>query len=235
MPAFVMPSIRVHSRRRRAGFTLLEVVIALAILAVGMTVLMDTQAIAVLMTDEADRIRLGTLLAQEKVAEAQLYVEKNGFSTEDVSDDGDFSSFGSEEFRADVGDLDMAESLEGYKWAYTIRQIELTMPEDLTGTASDLIGQGYLGDDVKSTYEESSLGSSEESVDLGDLGLSSDTVTDELSNYMREVRVLVWWSEEEDEEGNYIDSVELVTHVINPTGFVISSEDEDEEADAEGS
>jgi hypothetical protein len=90
------------------------------------------------------------------------------------------------------------------------------MPDDLTGTATDLIGEGYLGDDVEMPDEMS-----DNSLDLGDLGLSSDTVTDELSSYIREVRVLVWWSDEQDDEGNYIDSVELVTHVINPSGFVV--------------
>jgi len=209
-------------RGARRAFTLLEVVIALAILAVGMTVLLQTQATAVVMTTESDKIRIGTLLAQEKMAECELYVEKNGFSSDDIDEDGDFSEYGAEDFRADVGDIDIAETLGDYHWAYTIRQIELTMPEDLTGTASDLIGEGYLGTDVQDAATSTDLG--EESLDLGDLGLSSDTVTDQLSSYIREVRVLVWWSDEQDEDGNYIDSVELVTHVINPSGFVVAGD-----------
>ena len=209
-------------RRTRRAFTLLEVVIALAILAVGMTVLLQTQATAVVMTSEADKVRIGTLLAQEKMAECELYVEKNGFSSDDINEDGDFSDFGAEDFRADVGDIDIAATLGDYRWAYTIRQIELTMPEDLTGTATDLIGEGYLGTDVQDAASSTDLG--EESLDLTDLGLSSDTVTDQISNYIREVRVLVWWSDEQDENGNYIDSVELVTHVINPSGFVVAGD-----------
>jgi prepilin-type N-terminal cleavage/methylation domain-containing protein len=219
-------SVRLRAPARRGprrGFTLLEVVIALGILAVGMTVLLQTQATAVVMTSEADKVRVGTLLAQEKMAECQLLVEKNGFSSDDVEDDGDFQDYGAEDFRADVGDIDMEGALDDYRWAYTIRQIELTMPDDLTGTATDLINQGYLGEDVKSSYEASET--DEESLDLSDMGLSSDMVTDQLSNYIREVRVMVWWSDEQDEEGNYLDSVELVTHIINPSGFVISGED----------
>jgi prepilin-type N-terminal cleavage/methylation domain-containing protein len=205
--------------RLRRAFTLLEVVIALAILAVGMTVLLQTQATAVVMTSEADKMRIGTLLAQEKMAECELYVEKNGFSSEDIDEDGDFSDFGEEDFRADVGDIDIASTLGDYRWAYTIREIELTMPDDLTGTASELIGEGYLGD-----VDMSETTTTDNSLDLGDLGLTSDTVTDQLSSYIREVRVLVWWSDEKDDEGNYIDSVELVTHVINPSGFVVQGD-----------
>ena len=206
-------------RGARRAFTLLEVVIALAILAVGMTVLLQTQATAVVMTTESDKIRIGTLLAQEKMAECELYVEKNGFSSEDIDENGDFSDFGAEDFRADVGDIDIAATLGDYRWAYTIREIELTMPDDLTGTATDLIGEGYLGDDMTVPDQMT-----DDSLDLGDLGLSSDTVTDQLSSYIREVRVLVWWSDEQDEDGNYIDSVELVTHVINPSGFVVAGD-----------
>jgi prepilin-type N-terminal cleavage/methylation domain-containing protein len=209
-------------RWARRGFTLLEVVIALSILAVGMTVLLQTQATAVVMTSEADKVRVGTLLAQEKMAECELYVEKNGFSSDDINEEGDFADYGAEDFRADAGDVDIAATLGDYRWAYTIRQIELTMPDDLTGTASDLIGQGYMGTDVQDAAETTDLG--EESLDLTDLGLSSDMVTDQLSSYIREVRVFVWWSEEQDDEGNYIDSVELVTHVINPSGFVVQGD-----------
>jgi prepilin-type N-terminal cleavage/methylation domain-containing protein len=201
------------------AFTLLEVVIALSILAVGMMVLLQTQATAVVMTNEADKVRIGTLLAQEKMAECQLYVEQNGFSSDDINEEGDFGDYGAEDFRADVGDIDLAAALEGYQWAYTIRQITLTMPDDLTGTATDLLDQGYLGEDV--AVPETT---DDESLDLSDMGLSSDMVTDQLSNYIREVRVFVWWSDEQDEEGNYIDSVELVTHVINPSGFVIQGD-----------
>ena len=208
-------------QRARRAFTLLEVVIALSILAVGMTVLLQTQATAVVMTSEADKVRVGTLLAQDKMAECQLYVEKNGFSSDDINEEGDFADYGAEDFRADAGDIDLAESLAEYRWAYTIRQIELTMPDDLTGTATDLMGQGYWGDDVE---EGATAELGEESLDLGDMGLSSDMVTDQLSSYIREVRVFVWWSEEQDEDGNYIDSVELVTHVINPSGFVVSGD-----------
>ena len=208
-------------RTARRAFTLLEVVIALSILAVGMTVLLQTQATAVVMTSEADKVRVGTLLAQDKMAECQLYVEKNGFSSDDINEEGVFADYGAEDFRADAGDIDLAESLAEYRWAYTIRQIELTMPDDLTGTATDLMGQGYWGDDVE---EGATAELGEESLDLGDMGLSSDMVTDQLSSYIREVRVFVWWSEEQDEEGNYIDSVELVTHVINPSGFVVSGD-----------
>ena len=49
------------------------------------------------------------------------------------------------------------------------------------------------------------------------MGIDSDVVTEMLSPYFREVRVRVWWGENEDD----LDQVELVSHVINPSGTII--------------
>ncbi len=57
------------------GFTLLEVMIALAILAVVGVAFLRTQASGVRLVDEATQISMATLLAREKMAE----VESMGF------------------------------------------------------------------------------------------------------------------------------------------------------------
>jgi hypothetical protein len=41
-----------------------------------------------------------------------------------------------------------------------------------------------------------------------------------LGNFLREVRVVVWWGDNEDGT----DQVELVSHIINPTGLVTSGD-----------
>ena len=53
-------------------------------------------------------------------------------------------------------------------------------------------------------------------MDLSDVGVSGDMISEALSPYIREGRVLVWWGENEDET----DQVELVTHIVNPSGQV---------------
>jgi len=62
--------------RRPAGFTLLEVMIALAILAVVAVAFLRAQAGSLRLVDEASQISLATLLAKEKMAE----LESIGFS-----------------------------------------------------------------------------------------------------------------------------------------------------------
>ena len=197
-------------RPKRTGFTLLEVIIALGILAGAMVVLVDNQALAVLSTREADRLITATNLAQEKMSEVQLVLEREGFGEMDIEENGDFADYGAEDFRGDDLLLNVNPGeLEPFKWAYTVRKIEVTLP-NIGDMAGDLAGSGYFGEDRGS---EMDVGGAP---DLGDLGISPDMVSDHLAKFIREVRVLVWWGDNEDET----DQVELTTHIINQSGVV---------------
>jgi general secretion pathway protein I len=61
--------------KTKAGFTLLEVMIALAILSLVAVAFLRAQAASVRLVDESSQISLATLLAREKMAE----VESLGF------------------------------------------------------------------------------------------------------------------------------------------------------------
>jgi len=194
----------------RSGFTLLEVIISLGILATSLVVLVDTQATAVMSTQEADRLTLATNLAQEKMMEVQLIMEREGFGEQDIEEDGNFEDFGEEDFRGDDLHLSLEPTaLDDFKWAYTVRKIELEIPTNLGDVAGDLAGTGYFGDEGT----EMDVG---DTPDLGDMGISPTMVTDHLAKFIREVRVLVWWGRNEDE----LDQVEITSHIINPTGVV---------------
>jgi general secretion pathway protein I len=207
----------------RRGFTLLEIMIAVAILAGALTVLVHAQATAVLMTTETEKLLIATMLAKEKMAEVQLMMESEGFGEQDIEEDGDFDDFGDME-GLDLN-LDVDDEYEGFQWAYTVRQIELDLGGDFTGMAEDLAGQGYWGDQdydqQGSTSSSSSGGRDAESQQPGldDMGVSSDMITELLGGYIREVRVLVWWGENEDE----LDQVEITSHVINSSALTLLS------------
>jgi prepilin-type N-terminal cleavage/methylation domain-containing protein len=200
----------------RRAFTLLEVMVALGIMALAMMVLVDTQSTAVMMTNEGDNIRTATMLADEKMKEIALTLEVEGWSSQDVEEEGEFEDFGNEEFRGDALHLDYDDDeLSEFRWAYTVRSIDLTIPSDLGSMAGDLAGGGYWGD----TEEEADVGGMP---DLADFGFGPDKIAEMLSPYLREVRIIVWWGKNEDE----LDQVEIVHHVINPTG-VVSDPDQD--------
>jgi type II secretory pathway pseudopilin PulG len=194
----------------RRAFTLLEVVISLGILATAMVVLIESQAFAVFSTSEAERISTATHLAQEKMMEVQLLMEREGFGEQDIEEEGDFEDFGSEEFRGEDLHLELGDALIDYKWAYTVRKVELTIPGNLGGMMGDLAGSGYFGEDKA---EEATTSAAP---DLGDMGISPDMISEQLNPFLREARVLIWWGKNEDET----DQVELVTHLINPSGLV---------------
>ena len=133
--------------RSRRAFTLLEVTIAMSILAVSLVILMESQGNAVFMTQDAEKVRLATMLAEEKMTEAQLRIEYEGWKNSDIEENGDFDDFGQEDFRGTNLRLDFSDSLDKYKWAYTIRQIDISIPTDLGGMAGDMMEGGYFGEE----------------------------------------------------------------------------------------
>ncbi len=215
----------VRSGRGRAGFTLLEIMIAVAILAGALTVLVHAQATAVLMTTETEKLLIATMLAKEKMAEVQLMMESDGFGEQDIEEEGDFDDFGDVE-GLDLN-LDVDDAYEEFHWAYTVRRIELELGGDFTGAAESLAGQGYWGEQDydqqgSSSSSSSSMGGRDaqnQQPGLDDMGVSSDMITDLLGGYIREVRVLVWWGENEDE----LDQVEITTHIINASALQLMS------------
>ena len=211
-----LPSI--ETRQNRRGFNLIEVTIALSILILALTILVENQGFSAFMTRDAEKIRLATMLAEEKIIEAQLQLELEGWTTSDVDEDGDFDDFGSEDFRGSGMNLDVDDLLDDFRWAYTVRKIEMNMPADMGSMTEDIMGTGYLGDQSQNEAAQ------DNQMDLGDLGISSDMITEYLSDYIREVRVMVWWNEEYEETGDY---VEILTHVVNPSGVVTDPEAED--------
>jgi len=64
-------SLDLHHQRLSAGFTLLEVMIALAILSLVAVAFLRAQASSIHLVDEACQISRATLLAREKMAELE--------------------------------------------------------------------------------------------------------------------------------------------------------------------
>ena len=209
---------RRSSFRSQRGFSLIEITIALSILVLALSILVENQGFAAFMTRDAEKIRIATMLAEEKMIEAQLQLELEGWKKSDIDEDGDFDDLGSEEFRGSGSNLDLDDEFEDYKWAYTIRKIEMNMPADMGGMMDDMMGSGYYGDQSQNEDVQNNQ------MDLGDIGISSDMITEYLSDYIREVRVMVWWEEDFEETGDY---VELLTHVVNPSGVVTDPEVEE--------
>ncbi|MFL5457673.1 MAG: prepilin-type N-terminal cleavage/methylation domain-containing protein, partial [Myxococcales bacterium] len=113
----------------KRGFTLLEVMISLAILAVALVALSDLNGGAVQMQAYARRATQATLLLRGKMSDIEEQLQKEGFS--DFSDDKH-------------GTFDDDEGAQGYEW-----RAEILKP-DVQMDASQLLqllgaGQGAAG------------------------------------------------------------------------------------------
>jgi prepilin-type N-terminal cleavage/methylation domain-containing protein len=200
--------------RARRGFTLLEVMLATGILVVALVVLVQTQWTAAEMTFLSDRILVATQLAQEKIAEVRMRVEREGFQTADIYEKGDFDDFGDEAL-----DLQMKD-LKDYHWEYLVAPVDLELAGDLTASAQQLatsLGAGAGG---------TSGASSQATANIPNLGgmLSPDMLTKALDPYVREVRVRVWWGDDSKEAEELKNEVVVTTHLVNPSGQVFAAD-----------
>jgi|GEM_PF-1853918 len=200
--------------RLRAGFTLLEVMIALSILSLGLMVLLDAQGGGIGMTEYARDLTIGTQLARAKMAKLEQEIEDKQLQfglDKSVCKDGDFSEDGKDFAR--------------FKWRYCIKKVEVAVPTQLPGMgeAKDAEGQqkqgssllAAMGIPMTSTSTESVLGS------MGPmLGMIKPMMTaqfKQLQEAMREVEVKVTWK-----QGSRTYDVQVVTHIFNfnpQTGF----------------
>lgn len=179
---------------RSSGFTLLEVLIALAILAVSLLILVSAQSSAARMTVEADRILVGSMLARHTLARTLLALEKDGFSEQDeLEEDGDFE----EAFPGTYPE---------FRWKSTVRKIEVEDLSKVLDTAS--AAAPGTGDEEGA----SDLGSAAaDPLDNSQLSGVMDIIAKSLSEKVREITVRVEWG-----EGDSLDDVTLVDYATRP-------------------
>ena len=102
-------------RRRSDGFTLLEVMVAIAILAVSLLALFHLQGTSLLGAGRAQRISIATLLARQKMAETLIGIEA-GIPKGEFPDKKDESGNFEEEKYSD------------YRWKLAIKKTTLPAP-----------------------------------------------------------------------------------------------------------
>ncbi|MBM4282508.1 MAG: prepilin-type N-terminal cleavage/methylation domain-containing protein, partial [Deltaproteobacteria bacterium] len=85
---------RPPSRGRPGAFSLLEVMVALAILAIGLVLLLQVQARSARLAIEAKDVTVATMLARGKLYDCQTDLLKKGFSVGDYDTDGNFDDEG---------------------------------------------------------------------------------------------------------------------------------------------
>lgn len=194
---------RIFSRGRR-GYNLLEVMFASMILVVTLATVARIQVNAIRNSGEAELIVVGTLLAQEKMAEVKMLIESEGLVSDDVHESGDFDEYG------DDSDLEFKDELDSFRWEYEVVEVDFAISGDLLSMMGgmDDDGTGASDSDPQSMAETA----------MSAMGITDDLITETLGKFIREVRVRVYWAVDVETSEKRGKIVEIVTHVISPKG-----------------
>lgn len=113
------------------GFSFIEIMIAVAILAAGFVILMSAQGTAFLSSGRAEKLTTATLLAQQKMAEFEMEIEKDiekgKFPRDDTSENGEFDK-----------------PFEEYRWATSVKKVEVPVGGGSEGGEENAMMEGYM-------------------------------------------------------------------------------------------
>ncbi len=195
--------------KRTQGFTLLETVIALAVLALALMAIFDLNSGAVANHVYTKHLTVASFLARSKMTDLEQQLYDDGLPTDDDEESGDFSEEGWPNFkwRAKI----IAPDTDGVSPDQLIGAIfNLPIGEtdgDLGGMAS-LFGGAAGGEDGKGGGPVPAGGG------MGGMaGLAQPMFTqmvEQITSSVREIHLTVTWK-----EGKLVESMDLVTHVVS--------------------
>ncbi|MFA6034208.1 MAG: prepilin-type N-terminal cleavage/methylation domain-containing protein [Myxococcota bacterium] len=174
------------------GFTLLEVMVAMAILAVSMSAIVGINVGAMAMSSKVKGLTVASFLARGKMIEVEEKIREKGFPDFSTKESGDFSE-------------------EGYpniRWTSEIIKIKIPQVDpskvDLGGGLTKLSG---------SEQKPDSLGIGPSGGGMGMLSAGIPMLMNQIENAIREVRVTVLWM-----DGKREQNMAVTTHIVNIPG-----------------
>lgn len=191
-------AIRTRSDRA-VGFTLLEVMVAVALLSLGLVVLLQVQARSIQLAQQARNLSVATGLARAKLYDCEQDLRKKGFSIGDYNEEGRFEEAGFDNFFWEC---------HGYK-------PELPVP-DATDIASGLTsgGGGALGDSSNGSMSALAGAGDAAGIGAGMIAPVFSQMAQVVGEAIRELVVIVRWR-----EGETWEQLQVTTHLVDKTGI----------------
>ena len=184
-----MATQRNHSGTDQSGFTLLEVLIAVAILAVSLSSLMGSQLNSMAATSYAREITAAALLAEHQIIELEFKHRKEGWVSSDVEYDGDFAEQG-------YPDMD---------YLCTVHFIEMPEYNQLLAAKEGADeAAGEAGDNVMDTGDQA----------FGALGMVWPMIKSAIENSIRKVECKLTWK-----HGTIDEEFTIQTFWTDPAGL----------------
>jgi prepilin-type N-terminal cleavage/methylation domain-containing protein len=215
------PTTLRQAPKRQVGMTLLECMIALVLVSTTLMIVVESQYMAVDALSRGERRDVSTTLARSLMTELEFIMEKEGFGEQELREAGNFS------------DQSYGGLYESYRWEYEVEKVELELPNlgELMGLATEGMGDAAESAGMNTGGQDAS----NDLAALSGLGIDLSFLTDQMGSFLREARVRVCYEEGRSSSGEMLeDCIELVSHLVNPTGQVTAgSEDEDEASNGE--
>lgn len=169
-------------RMQGRGFSLLEVMVALAILAGALTAISVSIGLSVRSSTHARLISQATFLCRQRLVELEDGFVVNGF-TDDAGGKEESGAFD------DPG-------LKRFRWAYRIERVRLPNTDELQSAATRLLqDRQQIGAGSSGSSSGSSSGGSNAGMNTGMMGGLLGPVKDTLEQGIRKVTVQVLWNE----------------------------------------
>jgi general secretion pathway protein I len=175
--------------RARSGYTLLEVLIAMAILAIALSVLLGTQSTSALMTERANRMAQSALLARSKMADIEHELLGDGFSDMEERMNGDFQD----------------EGFPSIRWDAVVEVVEIppeAAPEFAANINAQLFGDGAQGGALS--------GSTAVSQWMPMILAEVPNIINQMAERARFVTLTIEW-----DEGRHTQSLTIQQYVVN--------------------
>jgi general secretion pathway protein I len=196
-----------HPAHAARGFTLLETVVALAILALALMAIFDLNAGAVSNHAYTKRLTVATFLARSKMTDLEQQLHDKGFSNDDDEESGDFSEEGWSQFkwRARI----LAPKTQGVSPEQFVSAI-FNVPLSAEGGGLDGMLEGAMGAGGAAGAAGAATGGGLAAA-MGPLIQGQFTqMVDQITKSVREVHLTVSWR-----DGTQVESFDLVTHVVS--------------------
>jgi general secretion pathway protein I len=204
--------VRAARTRRSRGFTLLEAIVAISILALGLMAIFDLNAGAVASHAYTKKLTVATLLARSKMTDLEQELYDKGFSADDDEQSGDFSDegFGSFKWRAKI----LAPRTTGVSTDQLLAAV-FNIPVDGTGGDGLSAIASMFGGGAAAAGKGGGPTPGGGAAGLAGMagGLAQAQMTqflDQIAKTVREVHLTVTWK-----DGTRVESLDLVTHVVS--------------------
>lgn len=198
--------------RNTRGFTLLETVVAMAILSLALMAIFDLNSGAVANHVYTKRLTVASLLARSKMTDLEQKLYDDGFNNDDDEESGDFSEEGWPQFkwRARI----IAPKTDGVSPDQLIGAI-FNLPmggggDDPMGGLASLFGGSGGGDKGGSGTSQTTGLSGMQGSAMSMAQPMFTQMIDQITKTVREVHLTVYWK-----EGTQVESVDVVTHVVS--------------------